>query len=92
MIRSFAHKGLQRFFETGSTKGIQAQHAKKLRLILEVLHRAKVINDVGFPGARLHPLTGDKKGLWSITVNGNWRITFRFEEGDAHIVDYVDYH
>lgn len=92
MILSFAHKGLRKFWETESTSGIQAQHAAKLRLILQRLDAAEVVEDVNFHGARLHLLKGDKKDLWSVTVNGNWRITFRFEKGDAEVVDYTDYH
>lgn len=92
MIRSFAHKGLERFFRTGSIGGIQAKHAQKLRLILQLLQRAKTVEDLNFPGSHLHPLKGDKKGLWAVRVSGNWRITFRFDEGDAEIVDYQDYH
>lgn len=92
MIRSFEHKGLRRFWETGSRAGIQQAHAAKLRLILQRLDAAKEVQDANFPGARLHPLKGEMKGLWSLTVNGNWRITFGFENGDAYVVDYVDYH
>jgi toxin HigB-1 len=92
MILSFVHKGLERFFKTGSVSGIQAKHADKLRLILDQLNAASLVSDMDFPGANLHPLKGNKKGLWSVKVNGNWRITFRFENGDAEIVDYVDYH
>jgi proteic killer suppression protein len=92
MIKTFKHKGLEAFFATGSTKGIQAAHAKKLRMQLAALNTATVIADMDIPGYRLHPLKGDRKGLWSITVNGNWRITFEFENGDAFIVNYEDYH
>lgn len=92
MIKSFEHKGVRKFWETGSTAGIQAAHAARLRLILNRLDAASTVEDVNFHGARLHPLKGSKKGLWSVTVNGNWRITFRFEAGDAYIVNYVDYH
>jgi proteic killer suppression protein len=92
MIRSFEHKGLRKFWETGSKAGVQAAHAKKLRLILMRLDAAKVVEDADFHGARLHPLKGNLKGLWSVTVNGNWRITFRFEDGDAFVVNYLDYH
>lgn len=92
MIKSFTHKGLRGFWETGSKAGIQKPHADRLRLILQRLDAANEIQDADFHGARLHPLKGNKKGLWSITVNGNWRITFRFENGDAHVVDYLDYH
>ena len=92
MIRSFEHKELCRLWETGSISGIQKSHAVKLRLILQRLNSAREVEDVNFHGARLHPLKGAMKGLWSVTVNGNWRITFGFEDGDAYVVDYLDYH
>ena len=92
MIRSFAHKGLERLFVTGSAAGIQAIHAKKLRLILAQLDKAKTIGDMNAPSLRLHELKGARKGLWSVTVQANWRVTFRFIDGDAEIVDYEDYH
>lgn len=92
MIIGFAHKGLERFYRTGSTAGIQAKHARKLRVILDHLNRASVVSDMDFPGARLHPLKGNKKGLWAVSVSGNWRVTFTFDDGDADIIDYVDYH
>lgn len=92
MIKSFAHKGLQRFFETGSKSGIQSRHAERLRLQLTALHTARVISDMDMPGWRLHHLTGKRQDIWSITVNKNWRITFEFRDGDAWIVDYEDYH
>ncbi len=92
MIKSFEHKGLKKFWETGTTAGIQASHALKLRLILQRLNAACIVSDMDFYGARLHPLKGDLKGLWAVTVSGNWRVTFRFEAGDAYVVNYVDYH
>ena len=92
MIRSFAHKGLERFFVTGSAAGIQAIHSKKLRLILAQLDKAKTIGDMSAPSLRLHELKGTRKGFWSVTVQANWRVTFRFIDGDAEIVDYEDYH
>ena len=92
MIKSFKHKGLQKFFETGSKAGIQAAHAAKLRLQLTALDNAASPQDMNTPAWRLHPLTGNLKNLWSITVNGNWRLTFKFENGHAEIVDYQDYH
>ena len=91
MIKSFKHKGLRVFFETGSKKGIQAKHAIKLRLQLAALDTAQVIEDMDIPGYRLHQLKGLREDTWSITVNGNWRITFEFENGHAYIVDYEDY-
>lgn len=92
MIKSFAHKGLEKFFKTGSTAGIQAKHATRLRLMLSFLNRAKTAQDMNLPGYRLHPLKGDMRSLWSVTVNANWRMTFRFEDGHAYVVNYVDYH
>ncbi|MDD5271998.1 MAG: type II toxin-antitoxin system RelE/ParE family toxin [Methylovulum sp.] len=92
MIKSFQHKGLKAFFETGSKAGIQAHHARKLADVLLRLDLAKTANDVNLPGWRLHPLAGNLAGHYSITVNGNWRITFRFEGEDVVLVDYIDYH
>ncbi len=92
MIKSFEHKGLENFFKTGSTKGIQAIHAKKLSIILLSLHRAKFVDDLDIPAFKLHPLKGSMKGLWSVTVQANWRITFKFEDENAYIVNYQDYH
>ncbi|MBR1754403.1 type II toxin-antitoxin system RelE/ParE family toxin [bacterium] len=92
MIKSFRHKGLKLFFETGSTKGIQNIHALKLRLILGALDTAKTIEVLNIPAFRLHKLKGDMQNLYSITVQANWRITFEFKEEDVYIVDYQDYH
>lgn len=92
MIRSFKHKGLARFFKSGSTAGIQASHAKRLQLILGRLNAASGVKDMDLPGLRLHELSGNRSGIWSVSVSGNWRVTFRFEEGDAEIVNYEDYH
>jgi len=92
MIKSFKHKGLEKFFTTGSNAGIQAAHAARLEERLQALHTATVIDDMDIPGWRLHPLKGDRNGLWSITVSGNWRIVFAFMDGHAHIVNYEDYH
>lgn len=92
MIKSFAHKGLEKFFRTGNTAKIQAIHAPRLRLILAQLNQACAIADMNIPTLRLHQLKGDKKGLWAVTVQANWRITFRFKDGDAEIVNYEDYH
>jgi proteic killer suppression protein len=92
MIKSFAHKGLERFYNEGNQAGIQAQHAKKLRRILIRLEVATGPDDLDLPGFRLHELKGNYKGIWSITVQANWRITFRFVEQDVEIVNYEDYH
>ena len=88
MIKSFKHKGLENFYVSGSTKGIQAKHAKKLRMQLAALDTAYHIEDLDIPGYRLHQL----KGLWPITVNANWRLTFEFTDGNVYIVNYEDYH
>ncbi len=92
MIISFKHKGLEAFYTTGNTKGIQVKHKTKLRLILARLDDAIVVEDMSFQGSNLHPLKGNLKDHWSVKVNGNWRITFKFENGNAEIVDYQDYH
>jgi proteic killer suppression protein len=91
-IHNFRHKGLERFFTHGITAGIQTKHAAKLRLILGRLHAAVEPRDLSLPGLRLHALTGDRKGTWSIIVSGNWRITFRFSGPDVKEVNYEDYH
>jgi toxin HigB-1 len=92
MIKSFRHKGLERFFLTGNLKGIIPEHSIKLQRILTQLNIAKEINDMNAPEYRLHPLKGNMIGLWSITVKNNWRLTLKFENGDAYILDYQDYH
>jgi len=92
MIRSFKHKGLARFFKFGGTAGIQAVHAKRLRLILGRLSAASDAKDMNLPGLRLYEPSGNRVGIWSVTVSGSWRVTFRFEDGDAEIVNYEDYH
>ncbi|MEF2072548.1 type II toxin-antitoxin system RelE/ParE family toxin [Consotaella aegiceratis] len=92
MILSFRHKGLRAFYETGTTRGIRADHARKLGMILAALDAAKEPQDVDLPALRLHPLKDDLKGHWSVWVNGNWRVTFRFIGPDVELVDYRDYH
>lgn len=92
MIRSFKHKGLAKFFKSGSTAGIQADHVKRLRLILGRLHAAASPQDMDLPGLRLHELTGNRSGTWSVMVSGNWRVTFVFHGEDAEVVNYEDYH
>lgn len=92
MIKTFRHKGLETFFRTGSRKGIQPSHGAKLRLQLGVLDNARGPEDMNVQGWRLHSLSGKLVGHWSVTVNGNWRLTFRFDGDDAELVDYQDYH
>lgn len=92
MIKSFNHKGLEKFFTTGNQSGIQPIHAKRLRLILALLNDAHQLNDLDAPALRLHQLKGDLEGFWSVTVQANWRVVFRFEDGNAYVVDYLDYH
>ena len=92
MIKSFAHKGLEQFFITGSKAGIQPQHANRIRLILAQLQQARSIHDLRIPTLRLHELKGDRQGVWSVVVQANWRITFRFVDGQAEVVEYEDYH
>ncbi len=92
MIRSIRHKGLRKFYESGSKAGIQASHANKLRMQLAALDTAQNIDDMDIPGFRLHELSGSSRNRWSIMVNGNWRLTFEFRGGDAYLLDYEDYH
>lgn len=92
MVRSFVHKGLERFYRTGSKSGIQGTHAKRLRLILSNLDQAESPEDMGLPGLALHPLKGSRRGEWAVKVSGNWRLTFRFAGSDAEQVGYEDYH
>lgn len=92
MIKSFRHKGLKVFYDTGSTRGIRADHAKRLARILPILDRATEPGDLDYPGSGLHPLKGDLAGHWALTVSGNWRVTFRFVGSDVELLDYLDYH
>ncbi len=92
MIKSFDHKGLKEFFETGSKRGIQPEHAPKLGRMLDRLDASTNAQDMNLPGYRLHQLVCDKRDMWSVTVNGKWRMTFYFEGQDAYLVDYMDYH
>ncbi|MDH3640356.1 MAG: type II toxin-antitoxin system RelE/ParE family toxin [Gammaproteobacteria bacterium] len=92
MIRKFKHRGLERFFLTGSKSGIQAAHVNRIRLILGRLNVSAAPADMGLPGLYLHELKGQQAGRWSVRVSGNWRITFKFEGPDAIDVDYEDYH
>lgn len=92
MIRTFKHKGLQRYFESGTKFGIRPEQADRLRVILGRLHASTSPKDMDLPGLRLHELKGARKGTWSVTVSGNWRVTFRLEGKDAVDVNYEDYH
>lgn len=92
MIVDFRHKGLRQLFETGSAKGVNVGHKVKLLSILAALDVAATPAELALPSYRLHPLKGALKGHWSIWVNGNWRITFRFIGTDVELVDYQDYH
>ncbi len=92
MILSFRHKGLERFFATGSTKGIQPIHAARLRELLTVLNVAQGPQDLARPTWRLHGLSGDRTGFHAVTVQANWRLTFRFVGQDVELLDYLDYH
>jgi len=92
MIKSWKHKGLKKFFETGSTAGVQAKHKLRLRIILQRLDAAIEPEDMDLPGMRLHVLKGKLKGYYSVAVNGNWRVIYKFEGQDAVLTDYLDYH
>jgi len=92
MIINFIHKGLRKFYASGSTAGIQKKHEKKLRLILANLDQAHSSDDMDLPGLYMHQLKGDRKDIWSVRVSGNWRITYRFTGRDVEIVNYEDYH
>jgi toxin HigB-1 len=92
VIVSFRHKGLEALYVRDSTRGVQAEHAPKLRRILSALDVATAPGDLDVPGFRTHRLKGRLEGHWSIWVNGNWRVTFRFIEADVELVDYLDYH
>lgn len=92
MIKLFKHKGLKKYFKTGDVSGIQARHQRKLRMQLTAIDTANEIDDINLPGFKLRLLTGSRNGVWSITVNGNWRITFEFIDGNAYIINYEDYY
>jgi toxin HigB-1 len=92
MIGSFRHKGSRQLYEDNLAKGVHPDHVRELRQILLVLQAAQRIEALKLPTFRLHPLTGDLEGFWSITVRANWRVIFRFEDGKALDIDLVDYH
>ena len=92
MIGSIRHKGLRRLFEDDDQRGVIADHAEKLRDILARLNAATTVKDMDLPGFRLHQLKGTSRGFWAVTVRANWRVIFRFSDGEARDVDYLDYH
>jgi proteic killer suppression protein len=92
MINSFRHKGLKQLFETGKSRSVSADLIRRLIRQLDFLNRATSPTDMNLPGYRLHELKGARKGTWSVTVSGNWRLTFTFQGADAHDVDLEDYH
>ena len=92
MIISFQHKGLRKFYKTASKKGIDANHASKLQMILAALDIAEAPDDLDLPAFFLHPLQGNLSGYWSIKVNDNWRVIFRFTGNDVELLDYLDYY
>jgi len=92
LIQTVRHKGLKRLFEQDDPSGVKSEHADKLRDILATLHAAPTVAHMDLPGFRLHPLKGEMKGSWAVTVRANWRVVFRFADSDAFDVDYVDYH
>jgi len=92
MIRSIRHKGLKRLYEDDDSRGVNREHVVKLRDILARLDAARAVNDMNLPGFGLHPLKGDLKRFWAVTIRANWRVIFRFADHDAFDVDYVDYH
>jgi len=92
MIRSFGHRGLKALYDGRTTRRVAPEHLEKLRDILALLDRSRRPRDMDLPGFRLHPLKGALQGHFAVSVSGNWRVTFRFEEGDAFDVDYIDYH
>lgn len=92
MIIGFRHKGLEAFYRTGTTKGIQAVHARKLSIVLAMLDAATAPQQLDLPSLRLHSLKGNLKNHWAVSISGNWRLTFAFTGVDAELVDYQDYH
>ena len=92
MIRKFKNKGLKELFESGKAKGVNPQHVTRLRQIIALLETAETLEDMDLPGLKLHELQGQRKGTWAVNVSGNWRVTFKMQEGDAFDVNYEDYH
>lgn len=92
MVKTFRHRGLERMFQSGDASRVRADQVKRIADVLAHLDTALRPADVDLPGYRLHPLKGNQKGYWSVSISGNWRIVFRFEDGDVFDVDLVDYH
>ncbi len=92
MIKKFKHKGLKKLFESGSSSGIDPNHASRIRKILALLETAETVEDMDLPGLGLHQLKGNRKGTWAVTISGNWRVTFKIQNSDAFDVNYEDYH
>ncbi len=92
MIQTFKHKGLKQLFEKGTSSGVNSQHVKRLKMILVLLETSETVEDMDLPGLNLHELKGNRKGTWALKISGNWRVTFRLEQGDALDVNYEDYH
>jgi len=92
MIRNFRHKGLKKLYEEGSQQGVRPDHVNRLRLILARLDASQSPADMDLPGLHLHPLKGELQGIWAVSLSGNWRVIFRFEENNAVDDDYLDYH
>jgi proteic killer suppression protein len=92
VIKSFRHKGLQKLYDTGGKQGVKPEHTKRLRLIIARLDACQSPQDMDLPGLNLHPLKGEYKGYWAVSVSGNWRVIFRFEDNRAVDIDYLDYH
>jgi proteic killer suppression protein len=92
MIESIRHKGLRRFYEEGDRRMLPPDMVERIQVILSALDEANVVENMNHPTLRLHALKGDRKGFWSVTVRANWRIIFRFVDGKALDVDFVDYH
>ncbi len=92
MIQSIKHRGLKRYHERGDASRLNPNHIRRLQLILTALEATATVEDMAFPGSGLHRLRGDLDGFWSVKVSGNWRVIFRFENGNAYDVDYLDYH
>lgn len=92
MIVSIRHKGLKRLWKKDDGSGLPPDQWEKIKMILTLLDAAKQLSDMDFPGSALHPLKGSLVNYWAVTVKANWRVIFKFEDGNAYLVDYVDYH